>query len=508
MDKKQSIIISVCDDRPAFERALQSCRQLSPYEIIVVAHPACEQSIKAAAKYACRVIPCHDLETHKGHALGAKEATGDILLFVPSDVAITAGTLKKFLQPLIEGTADVAINKMDYWFYKKGQPQEAVVFPQMTNQFFRRPDLKMDSTVFVPYAMTKEVVDKIHADNLAHPVIAYFKMIQYSFRIVNQLPIGDVSMYLKKMAETNGPARSISEKRMIDYHLEAISYWIKQSGDPRGGHFDGGRRRDIVEGLKSHGVRTGPNIIPGWGHQPEKDEENRLSIIIPAQNEAKVIGFIIEECRKLEPFEIIVVANGSTDKTEKVARQHGATVIVYKQKLGHDVGRAVGAYFASGDILLFMDGDFVIPAVDLFPFVHAVERGVDVALNDLNHYLTSRTPLHIVTACKYAINVACGRKDLGAGSTVAVPHALSKKCVEQIGFEALATPVYAQIQAILNGHIVQNVHRIEVDKMNRTRPSQHFSKKKGELAPTTSLIIGDHIEAFFHLANHCQKSSS
>ena len=28
------------------------------------------------------------------------------------------------------------------------------------------------------------------------------------------------------------------------------------------------------------------------------------------------------------------------------------------------------------------------------------------------------------------LNIACNRKDLGVGSTIAVPHAISRKCLE------------------------------------------------------------------------------
>ena len=154
----------------------------------------------------------------------------------------------------------------------------------------------------------------------------------------------------------------------------------------------------------------------------------QLSIIIPAQNEEATIKEVILEARKIEPKEIIVVINGSTDQTEAIAKQLGATVIVYEEALGHDVGRAIGAQEATGDILLFIDADFAIPAKDLHPLTKAVADGVDIVLNDLN--LNLRFPLYIVNLYKYMLNIACNRKDLGVGSTIAVPHAISRKCLE------------------------------------------------------------------------------
>ena len=46
--------------------------------------------------------------------------------------------------------------------------------------------------------------------------------------------------------------------------------------------------------------------------------------------------------QKLKPLEIIIIVNGSTDKTEELAKNCGATVITYKEALGIDTGRAVG----------------------------------------------------------------------------------------------------------------------------------------------------------------------
>ncbi len=41
----------------------------------------------------------------------------------------------------------------------------------------------------------------------------------------------------------------------------------------------------------------------------------------------------------------------------------GVTIIEYNERLGHNVGRAIGALEATGDILLFIDGDFSVSGV-------------------------------------------------------------------------------------------------------------------------------------------------
>lgn len=214
-----------------------------------------------------------------------------------------------------------------------------------------------------------------------------------------------------------------------------------------------------------------------------------VSVIIPVMNERTTLWAVLLEVKKLKPFEIIVVANGSTDGSDKIARASGVRVIAYEQPLGHDVGRSVGARHASGDILLFLDGDMVIPAAQLVPYLHAIERGIDIALNRYNGKV-NRPSVHPVVLAKHALNTVLGRPDLKGASMTTVPHAISRKAVESIGIEHLAVPPKAQAIAIRNNLKVKAVHLVQVGKLNPVR-----RRKKGSPDPLGNLIIGDHLEA-------------
>ena len=508
-EKLLSIIIPVCNEEKTIKSVLQSCQQLQPFEMIVVANGCTDQTVDIVKAHKnCKLLVFDKPLGHNvGRAIGAGEAKGDILLFVDADFAIDSALLRQFLQPLTDGKADVVLNQLDYIFYKKQRPHPTTVWRQVTNQFWRHPELHIDSLVSVPNAMTKEVVQKIGADSLKNPPLAQYRIFQQGFRVANgtEIDVISVNRFKPEDHSISSGAFSASEKRIIGNHLEAMAQWFHHVKDPRAHYSDGGRRRDLLEALKRNQRGSLPKIINGWGMTSKIYGGKQLSVIIPVQNEEHLIEAVIKEARKIEPLEIIVVVNGSTDRTEELARKSGATVIVYKEELGNDTGRAVGAYFSKGDILLFIDGDFVTPADDLYPFARAVQHGVDLALNNLDHYLSYRFPLHIVTACKYAVNLACNRKDLGVGSVVAVPHAFSKKCVDRIGFESLVSPVYSQVKAILDGFQVKNVHRVEVDKMNLIRPTKHFKRDGDQLPPSTTRIVGDHIEGISYLIERMGK---
>ena len=85
---------------------------------------------------------------------------------------------------------------------------------------------------------------------------------------------------------------------------------------------------------------------------------NKVSIIIPAYNEAQVIGDVIHKISSLYPdFEIIVINDGSTDYTATVAKDTGAIVYSHPFNIGNGAAIKTGIRIASGDILVFMDGD-------------------------------------------------------------------------------------------------------------------------------------------------------
>ena len=75
----------------------------------------------------------------------------------------------------------------------------------------------------------------------------------------------------------------------------------------------------------------------------------------------------------------------------------------------------------------------------------AVSAGVDIALNDLNPML--HPPFYVVDVVKYMLNLAYNRPELSNGSLVAIPHAMSRSCLDAIG-ESLLCPSLAQVKNI------------------------------------------------------------
>jgi glycosyltransferase involved in cell wall biosynthesis len=104
-----------------------------------------------------------------------------------------------------------------------------------------------------------------------------------------------------------------------------------------------------------------------------------ISIVIPAYNEELLLGATIRALRDAagalhEPVEIIVANDGSTDRTAEIAREHGALVVTVQ--LRHIAAtRNAGARAASGDLLVFVDADTIVPREVLTASVAAVREG-------------------------------------------------------------------------------------------------------------------------------------
>jgi glycosyltransferase involved in cell wall biosynthesis len=87
-------------------------------------------------------------------------------------------------------------------------------------------------------------------------------------------------------------------------------------------------------------------------------QDKKISVIIPAFNEEGSIGEIVERIQLIVSHaEIIVVDDGSEDATANVARDAGAIVFSHPYNIGNGAAIKSGIRAATGDILVFMDGD-------------------------------------------------------------------------------------------------------------------------------------------------------
>jgi glycosyltransferase involved in cell wall biosynthesis len=88
-----------------------------------------------------------------------------------------------------------------------------------------------------------------------------------------------------------------------------------------------------------------------------------ISIIIPVHNGGETFRRCLKALSqtKYEPWECIVVDDGSTDHSVAIAHEYGARVVTgLKRRQGPAQARNVGAQIARGDILFFVDADVLV----------------------------------------------------------------------------------------------------------------------------------------------------
>jgi len=107
----------------------------------------------------------------------------------------------------------------------------------------------------------------------------------------------------------------------------------------------------------------------------------KLSVIIPARNEAENLDKLIPEIRLvLADAEIIVVNDGSSDNTEAICRKHNIRLLCHPYPMGNGAAIKTGARAATGNVLIFMDGDGQHKPSDIPLLLARFEEGFDMVI--------------------------------------------------------------------------------------------------------------------------------
>ena len=102
----------------------------------------------------------------------------------------------------------------------------------------------------------------------------------------------------------------------------------------------------------------------------------RIALIMPALNEEQAIASTLEDLRGRGLAQVIVVDNGSSDRTAEVARAHGAQVVTEPQRgYGQACLAGISARDLHAEIVVFMDADGSDHPDDLDRLVWPIARG-------------------------------------------------------------------------------------------------------------------------------------
>jgi glycosyltransferase involved in cell wall biosynthesis len=107
----------------------------------------------------------------------------------------------------------------------------------------------------------------------------------------------------------------------------------------------------------------------------------KISVIIPARNEAPTIQACVSGIRRALPAcEIIVVDDGSNDDTAALSAAAGASVISHPYGKGNGAAVKTGARAANGTILVFLDADGQHPPEEVTRLLAKLDQGYDMVV--------------------------------------------------------------------------------------------------------------------------------
>ena len=155
----------------------------------------------------------------------------------------------------------------------------------------------------------------------------------------------------------------------------------------------------------------------------------KISIIIPAYNEEKVIKNTIEGLleTKYPKKEIIFVDDGSTDKTLSIATQYKEQIkVLHKENGGKASALNYGLVYSTGEIIVIVDADTIIGRNSLKEIVKGFEINEHVAAVAGN--IKVRNRMNWITKCQaleYITGIQIVRRAFDVfGSITIVPGAL------------------------------------------------------------------------------------
>jgi len=100
----------------------------------------------------------------------------------------------------------------------------------------------------------------------------------------------------------------------------------------------------------------------------------KITAIIPAYNEEETIGEVVRETLQYVD-EVIVIDDGSTDKTSIIAENAGAKVVRHRENKGYIEALRTGFKNATGDIIVTLDADGQHPPKYIPKLIEPILKG-------------------------------------------------------------------------------------------------------------------------------------
>jgi len=185
-----------------------------------------------------------------------------------------------------------------------------------------------------------------------------------------------------------------------------------------------------------------------------------LAVILPAYNEDKIIGKVISQLKKdIKDLkinkQIIVVNDGSSDNTAKIAEKYGALVLT------HRINRGLGAALQTGieyarrnnfDYAVTFDSDGQHDSQDIVKVLHALAKGFDIVVGSRFLNKDNKIPFTRKIILKFANFVTFLFFGIWTSDSQSGFRGFSRKAIEKINLSTNNMEVSSEFYAEVKKH--------------------------------------------------------
>ena len=209
-----------------------------------------------------------------------------------------------------------------------------------------------------------------------------------------------------------------------------------------------------------------------------------VSVVIPAFNEQKTVGHVIEETTSVMdslgvPYEIIVVNDGSTDGTGQVAARYKATVLTNETNMGKGYAVRKGFEQATGDLIVTIDSDGAHSPKEIPDLLEPLSNGTDIVGGSrfLSNNAFSTTKLNRIGNFVFNMVIAT----------------LTGKRVtdSQTGFRAIKKEVLQKLNLASTGYEIETEITVKSLKNGFTFKEKPITCKQREYSASKLKILND-----------------
>ncbi|MED4582484.1 glycosyltransferase [Brevibacillus choshinensis] len=216
-----SVIISVQQDEKTIRKLIKQVERLVPKEILIIIDGSQDQSVDLILNSSSYARTCYIYSFPLGEELwrsiGAKEATGDVWLFLDGDTVISAEELMSFVGACYRGI-DIALRK-ESPLTQAGTISLAKAF---MNSLIDQEQLGVSSMSDLPLAMTQKAALRIGLDHLVTPPLAHVIAIEKGLRVEAVNRTKEEGLAKQRISNSHS---WIKESTCLGDHLEAVAYW-------------------------------------------------------------------------------------------------------------------------------------------------------------------------------------------------------------------------------------------------------------------------------------------